>query len=155
MGLEPWMRGCQSCEEPGHCEGVPGKQEAKTGAAQNSSIVEIASERSSPESRLLTIRCPCRIRWLRQVWSLRSRGTHTPGHSPPSWDAHSEWVFWEMEWQGHGISLDGLLAPGPQPWERAPAEAERSPNSWNVFEPHKEKRELGKQVILAKCTVFA
>lgn len=25
----------------------------------------------------------------------------------------------------------------------------------NVFEPHKEKWELGKQVILAKCTVFA
>ena len=46
MGLEPWMRGCQSCEEPGHCEGAPGRQEAKTGAAQNSSIVEIASERS-------------------------------------------------------------------------------------------------------------
>lgn len=70
-------------------------------------------------------------------------------------DTHPEWVFWEMEWQGCGISLDGLLAPGPQPWKRAPAEAEQSPNSWNVFEPHKEKWELGKQVILAKCTVFA
>lgn len=32
-----------------HCKGAPGRQEAKTGAAQNSSIVEIASERSSPQ----------------------------------------------------------------------------------------------------------
>lgn len=60
-----------------------------------------------------------------------------------------------MEQQGRGISLDGFLAPGPQPWKRTSAEAEQSPNSWNVFEPHKEKRELGKQVILAKCSVFA
>ena len=47
MILEPWLCGGQSCEDPGDCEGARGKQEAKAGAAQNSSIVEITSQRSS------------------------------------------------------------------------------------------------------------
>lgn len=54
-----------------------------------------------------------------------------------------------MDLFGNGIAGAGEpISMGTQPqahnmWKKAPIETDFSPNSWNVFEPHKEKLELG------------
>lgn len=54
-----------------------------------------------------------------------------------------------MDLFGNGIARAGepiSMRTQPQAqniWKKAPVEVDFSPNSWNVFEPHKEKLELG------------
>lgn len=78
------------------------------------------------------------------MWELEGRECQTQGHFPPSPKMSTQGgLLWECSGQGCGISLDGLPVPGAEPVEESPTEADFCPNSWNVFEPHKHKRELG------------
>lgn len=77
------------------------------------------------------------------VWSLKEEGTkHEVVYPLPRCQL-------SMDLFGNGIAGVGepiLMGTQPQAhnmWKKAPIETDFSPNSWNVFEPHKEKLELG------------